>query len=548
MSKSLEFANNFCKWIDASPTPFHSVRTASSRLVRAGFNKISEASPFEGQISPGGKYFYTRNGGTLVAFVVGKKFEPKSGFKIIGAHTDSPVLKVKPRSDRTSHGFVQVGSECYGGGLWHTWLDRDLGVAGRVAVRDAESNAFVQRLVHISEPLMRVSSLCIHLQSGKERSALEVNKENHLIPVISQEIEETLNASSTPSESTSEGAKRQKTASPLVAPPVLLARLAQELEVDVSDIVDFELTLCDTQKAALGGVNKEFVYGPRLDNQIHCYLGVEALCAASEAVVEDDHVNMLVLFDHEEVGSQSATGAGSPIVRDAVERISLAFQVSKNTEDYKIGLTKSFLVSADGAHSVLPTHASKHEAKHTPTLNHGLVIKTNSNQRYATNMVTGFVRPLHSTSLSLAHSLGAQTDDSSTVCPNRNADPRIRRSQRLSMRLYHRTHRRRKHGNSNRRRRRVSVEVSARVAAARANRSAPLWLKLQLTRLFVTACTASVSAVGLGICCRPRNSFAPFTNAEERFWLRSNRRIELAVERRLSFKIVNKTRFNRVFN
>ena len=229
------------------------------------------------------------------------------GFKIVGAHTDSPVLKIKPVSKRTAHGYIQCGVETYGGGLWHTWMDRELSLAGRVIVRK-ESGGFEAKLVHIKRPLLRVPNLCIHLQSGEERAALKINKETHLEPILSM-VAESLNKEGEDEEGDSRHA------------PELMRILAEELGCKPSDIQDLELSLCDVQEGQCWGANNEFLSSPRLDNQSHCYSSMAALInygAKKELVDADVDVSVIALFDHEEVGSQSAVGAGSPIMKEAV--------------------------------------------------------------------------------------------------------------------------------------------------------------------------------------------------------------------------------------
>jgi len=378
-----EFAQSFVQFVDASPTPFHVCKTAASKLEEAGFKRLSETDSWKsnGALKQGGRYFYTRNSSTLVAFCVGGNFVAGNGFKVVGAHTDSPVLKVKPNSYKRAHEYLQVGVECYGGGLWHTWLDRDLGIAGRVIVYTGKEK-FSQRLVHIKQPILRVPSLAIHLQSGNERSALKLNKEDHLTPVLGQ-IAGELNAKNSVEDDDLDDRH----------PPALLRVLAQEIGCNPADIVDVELSLCDIQNGTLGGVNKEFVFTPRVDNQSHCFTGISSIIdhACSGALAEDDAVSIVALFDHEEVGSNSNEGAGSPIMRDAIIRISGCFAMAEDSELFKIGLAKSLLFSCDAAHAIHPNYASKHERNHQPKIGKGTVIKTNQNQRYATNCVTGFV-------------------------------------------------------------------------------------------------------------------------------------------------------------
>lgn len=318
----------------------------------------------------------------MVAFAVGGKFGEGGGFKVIGGHTDSPNLKVKPRSKRgsTKSKSIQIGAECYGGGLWHTWFDRDLGISGRVFVRD-ESGKIVQKLIKIDRALLRIPNLAIHLQTAKEREAFKVNKEDHLSPILAGKVEDALN-------SKEEKKKEDETKDGWTEhqEPLLVQLLATELGVSTSDIVDFELNLFDIQQAALGGVHSEFLFSARLDNLASCFLAVQALVGMDDEFIQaDTDINMVVLYDHEEVGSSSAVGAAGPILGDAVNSITKALGVS----NYDTCIRKSFVLSSDQAHAVHPNYASKHEASHQPQMNAGMVIKRNSNQRYATNGVTG---------------------------------------------------------------------------------------------------------------------------------------------------------------
>jgi aspartyl aminopeptidase len=186
----LPLAKKCMAYIDASPDPFHAVQTSEKMLVAAGFEELDDKEPYSGKLVPGGKYYFSRNKSTLVAFTVGEKYQPGNGcFKVIGGHSDSPNIKVKPRSKRKSSGMTttQLAVECYGGGLWHTWFDRDLGISGRVLVRSGES--IEQRLVKIDRAILRIPNLAIHLQTPEEREAFKINKEDHLSPIIAMQAE-----------------------------------------------------------------------------------------------------------------------------------------------------------------------------------------------------------------------------------------------------------------------------------------------------------------------------------------------------------------------
>ena len=210
----------------------------------------------------GGKYYFTRNKSTLVAFAVGQDYQPgEAGFLVIGGHTDSPNLKVKPRSKRSAKkaASIQVGVECYGGGLWHTWFDRDLGVSGRVFCRNADGK-IQQSLLKIDRAIMRVPNLAIHLQTADERKAFKVNKEDNMSPILAMAAQKALGGDEEGKGDEEEDSKEKapKDGWAEYQEPLLLQLLASELDVKVEDIVDFELNLFDIQKASLGGIHSEF--------------------------------------------------------------------------------------------------------------------------------------------------------------------------------------------------------------------------------------------------------------------------------------------------
>jgi len=408
VSEHILFAEKACTFLTNSPDPFHAVANSVTRLEAAGFEVLRKRDPFAGKLKPGGKYYYTVNHSTLVAFAIGEKCEPGCGFTIIGGHTDSPNLKVKPRSQKEAHGCLQLGVECYGGGLWHTWFDRDLGISGRVLVRSRDSNLVSQKLVKLDTAVARVSTLCIHLQSPEERRAFQVNKEAHTAPIIGTHTllergsEEQLNVgwqkvneeSSNDSATTNTG--QQLNEWQKGHPPLLLQTIADKIGIEMKDIADMELNLFDVQPASLGGLQTEFLQSARLDNLATVFCAVEALATHTSGTFLENQtdISLIAMFDHEEVGSSSAIGAGSPVMIEAVRRISDAMSTKPGSLDpdlYSVSIRKSFVLSTDMAHAIHPNYASKHEPKHAPKLNGGTVIKTNSNQRYTTNAVTGFL-------------------------------------------------------------------------------------------------------------------------------------------------------------
>jgi aspartyl aminopeptidase len=242
---------------------------------------------------------------------------------------------------------------------------------------EKEDGSFSRELLHIKRPLLRIPNLCIHLQTADERSKFEVNKESHLVPLLAM-ADSALNKSAEGDVDKRHGAE-------------LLNIIAAELGCKVQAIRDFDLSLYDTQPGQSWGASEEFISAPRLDNQVHCFTSVEALVEHCKSLNTDPDVNVIALFDHEEVGSESTHGAGSPVIREVIERIGESMNHGAGGEFQRVSIHKSFIISADVAHAIHPNYASKHESNHSPLLNGGTVIKTNNNQRYATNAVTGFL-------------------------------------------------------------------------------------------------------------------------------------------------------------
>eukprot|EP00741_Cyanophora_paradoxa_P006059 tig00000981_g5877.t1 len=373
-------AVDFVNFVNACPSPFHAVDLCRRRLLENGFEPISEADHWN--LQPGGRYFFTRNQSTICAFTVGGKYKPGNGVKMVAAHTDSPNLKVKPISAVSKNGYMQVGVETYGGGLWYTWFDRDLTVAGRVIVStrtpEGGPDRFEHRLVHIERPIMRISSLAIHLDR-EVNEGFKVNKQTHLLPILSTAIKGQL----------------EKDADESRHHPALLRLLADELKCEPADIMDFELSVCDTQPAVIGGVFREFIFSARIDNLLSCFCALESFVETLPTVPEDEDVRLIALFDHEEVGSCSTHGAGSSLLQETLRRLALTLGDSSSplaqADVFERVCRRSFLVSADNAHACHPNYADKHEDKHRPLLHRGPVIKTNGNQRYATNSVSSFI-------------------------------------------------------------------------------------------------------------------------------------------------------------
>ncbi|GLC42732.1 hypothetical protein PLESTB_001132600 [Pleodorina starrii] len=397
-----EHAQKLLSFINYAWTPFHAVEEASRRLIAAGFTPISEREPWS--VQPGGRYFFTRNMSTIVAFAVGAKFQPGSGFYMVGAHTDSPCLKLKPVSSSSKSGYNMINVETYGGGLWYTWYDRDLGLAGRVLLREDGAAAAAggggggsmkHRLVKIDRPLLRIPMLAIHLQRDIHTAGFKPNLQTNFAPMLATAVKTQLladgaTAAAPPPAAAAAAASSSSSSSGNKHSTLLLSLLASELGCRPEAIVDFELHVCDTQPGVLGGAHGEFVFAGRLDNLAMSYVALQALidsCPDSGSLADETGVRAIALFDHEEVGSDSAQGAGGPVMRDTITRVAAALAGGQEGAVERT-LRNSFLVSADMAHALHPNYPDKHDPDHQPRMHGGLVLKHNHNQRYATNAVS----------------------------------------------------------------------------------------------------------------------------------------------------------------
>lgn len=341
-------ARDLLAFIDASPSPWHAVATAAERLNQQGFEALSEVESW--QLKAGGRYFVARNG-SIIAFVVGQQSPVSNGLNMIGAHTDSPGLRLKPNAAYSSDGLIRVGVEVYGGPILATFADRDLSLAGQVNVRSKQG--FETHLVKFDEPIVRLPNLAIHMNREVNDKGLKFNKQTEL-PLLFGEGKEGVDADAQ-----------------------FIAHLANKLKVKPADIINFELNVFDTQKGVIWGAHQEFIANSQLDNLASCHAALTAICSSKNPQT----TSICALFDHEEVGSESATGANGNFLASIVDRICLDF----HQEDKLRALAKSFFISADMAHAFHPNFAGSYEPCHHVHVNQGPVIKTNANQRYATD-------------------------------------------------------------------------------------------------------------------------------------------------------------------
>ena len=345
-------ATDLVSFLDASKTPYHAVREVARRLTTAGFRLFREQDAW--QIEPGTRGFVVRAGGSIVAFEVGAKAPADAGFVLLGAHTDSPNLRLKPQPDLTSVGYRQLSVEVYGGVLLSTWLDRDLSIAGRVVF----GNGTVE-LIDLERGVCRVPNLAIHLNRDVNSAGLLLNAQTHLLPVLGLESEP--------------GGLTEILSEGLKSTPSSGAR--------VEDVLGFDLCLYDTQRASFAGSQNEFLLSSRLDNLASCHAALRALLGASPDL---DATRIVALYDHEEVGSQSASGARSLFLSDLLERLARGF-APKDASALPRAIARSLLVSADMAHAVHPNYPDKHDKQHRPLLGKGPVVKVNVNQSYASD-------------------------------------------------------------------------------------------------------------------------------------------------------------------
>jgi aspartyl aminopeptidase len=338
-------AADLCDLIDASPSPFHAVQALGARLDAAGFARLDERLRW--RVAAGDLGYVVRDGGSIIAFRVGTQPPADAGFRLVGAHTDSPTYRIRPNPAVSRAGYAQLAVEVYGGPLHHTWLDRDLTLAGRVVTAAGDV-----QLVHLPGAPLRIPSLAIHLHRELNEEGLRLNPQQHMVPMIAA----------------------------AAADGGLGTLLADAVD---GDPVTWDLVLADTQASALGGIAEQFVLAPRQDNLVSCHAAIQALIDATPSAA----TQVVVCNDHEEVGSGSAEGARGPFLEDTLRRL-VAATGDVDPQSIPRAVAASVLVSADAAHAVHPNYADKHDGGHHPRLGGGPVVKTHANQAYATDATT----------------------------------------------------------------------------------------------------------------------------------------------------------------
>lgn len=353
MEKNIKLANELIDFIYESPTAFHAVSAVKSMLKQEGFTEVLDSEKWN--LKKGGKYFTTQNDSALIAFVVGQGDLESNGFKLIGAHTDSPSFRIKPFPEMTSENtYVRLNTEVYGGPILNTWMDRPLSIAGRVTLRGNNPLFPETRLLNINKPILIIPNIAIHM-NREVNQGVELNKQKDTLPLLSL-VNESL--------------EKDK---------YLINTIASELAVDVSDILDFDLFLYEYEKGSVIGLNEEFISSPRLDDLAMVHAGIKALINTKVNMA----TNVMVCFDNEEVGSSTKQGADSNLLSNILERIVLSF--NKGREDFFRALSNSFMISADLAHAVHPNAGEKHDPVNRPVINKGPVIKISANQSYTSD-------------------------------------------------------------------------------------------------------------------------------------------------------------------
>lgn len=344
-------AESLLRFIGASPSPWHAAATVAEWLEQEGFQNLDERARW--RLEPNGRYYVLRDDSSLLAFIVGLDPLPEAGFRIVGAHTDSPGLRLKPNPAHASDPMLRLGVEVYGSPILATWTDRDLSLAGRVALRGEAPSIC---LVDFEQPLVRLPNLAIHMNREVNDTGLKLDKQTEL-PLLLAVLEDNL-------------------------PPArrFINLLAERLDCSPEAILGWELNVYDTHQGSFWGADGEFIAASRLDNLASCHAAIQALLAQDEAAA----TRVVALFDHEEVGSESFKGAAGSFLEDSLLRIGAALDLG--SIDYQRALAASFLISTDMAHAFHPNFAWGYDLEHKLIVNRGPAIKINANLRYTTEV------------------------------------------------------------------------------------------------------------------------------------------------------------------
>ncbi|KAL8868244.1 MAG: hypothetical protein Q9174_005113 [Haloplaca sp. 1 TL-2023] len=382
--------NPFLDFITDNPTVFHAVNAVSKRLKDQGFTGLSARDAWSQKLKKGGKYYVERNGSSIIAFTIGSDYKAGNGAAVIAAHIDALTTKVKPIPTKaTKAGYVQLGIAPYAGALNKTWWDRDLGIGGKILVRDGKTGKIEPRLVKLDWPIARIPTLAPHF--GAPASNPNPNPETQMVPIIGLDNSDLL-GQTTPSDDVFPlGGPNSFTST---QPPRLVRALASKLDItDYSTIVNWELEVFDTQPAQLGGLDHEFIFAPRIDDKLCSYAAIEALIASTNKSHDNNSsINIVGCFDDEEIGSLLRQGARSNFLPSTIERIVAAFaDGSSNTNMADLvsqTFAKGFMISADVSHAVNPNYLDVYLENHAPRLNVGVAVQADPNGHTTTNSVS----------------------------------------------------------------------------------------------------------------------------------------------------------------
>jgi aspartyl aminopeptidase len=344
-------------FVDASPSPWHVIKSVEAQL--AGFNFVKLDETLKWTLEPSGRYYVVRDDSSIIIFVLGQKPLVETGFKMIGAHTDSPGLRIKPNTATSIDGLLRVGVEIYGGPILATFTDRDLSLAGRVNYKDAKNN-IVSSLVKFDSPLLRLPNLAIHMNRMVNEEGLKLHKQNELPLILSTLAQECLPQT------------------------YFLELLKGQTACEIERILSWDLAVYDTQKGSFWGAENEFYADSQLDNLASCHAALQALL--DDELLVNENTLVCAFFDHEEIGSESNRGADGSFLGDVLKRIALVTE--NNEEDFTRALAKSFMISADMAHAYQPNFPLAYDQDHKISVNKGPVIKVNANHRYSTEGVS----------------------------------------------------------------------------------------------------------------------------------------------------------------
>lgn len=372
---------NFLEFSSKNFSPYHVIFKYEGYLLAAGFTRLDERKPWE--LKAGGKYYIKRGFySAAIAFIVPQNFDVNNiYFKLLGTHADSPCLRLANKNKLKTEGYWQLAVQTYGGALWKTWFDRELGIGGRVTVRDEEDDSKLEVKLYTSQsPLAFIPSLCPHLQKVVEEN--ELNPELHLRPIIGSLLEEveSVSSSNRKAETTDDNYK------------FLLTDISNQLQIPVESIVDVDLCLADWAEAKTFGPAEDFIAATKMDNTLSAWAALDAITRVADEAenLKDSGIPFIMCFDHEEIGSASFTGADSDFVESTISRI--INNLSKNTgsqvELFRTALANSYLVSADVGHSFHPNYPQYFKDNYKPIVNKGILIKTNDSQRYTTTAIT----------------------------------------------------------------------------------------------------------------------------------------------------------------